>query len=83
MKKLNTNSLNTKDLNIRKKIRKLTFLFTLLLITALSVEYYYERGGEILSVSSTVNGRELPIYCVKTDKPEIALTFDAAWADCN
>lgn len=81
MKKLNTNSLNTKDLNIRKKIRKLTFLFTLLLITALSVEYYYERGGEILSVSSTVNGRELPIYCVKTDKPEIALTFDAAWGN--
>ena len=23
--------------------------------------------------------RKLPIYCVKTDEPEVALTFDAAW----
>lgn len=35
-----------------------------------------------LTASSTVNGRELPIYCVQTDKPQIALTFDAAWAGC-
>ena len=25
--------------------------------------------------------RDLPIYCVKTDKPQIALTFDAAWGN--
>ena len=35
----------------------------------------------VVSVSSSVNGRDLPIYCVKTDKPQIALTFDAAWGD--
>ena len=31
-----------------------------------------------VSVSNTVNGRELPIYCVETDKKQIALSFDAA-----
>ncbi len=36
---------------------------------------------QVLSVSSSVNGRELPIYCVQTDKPQIALTFDAAWGN--
>ena len=32
-------------------------------------------------VSSTVGKRELPIYCVQTDKPQIALSFDAAWGN--
>ena len=36
---------------------------------------------ESITVSSTVNGRELPIYCVETDKKQIALSFDAAWGD--
>lgn len=36
---------------------------------------------QIVSVSSSVNGRDLPIYCVQTDQPKIALTFDAAWGN--
>ncbi len=35
----------------------------------------------ILSVSSKVGDRELPIYCVQTDKKQIALSFDAAWGN--
>ena len=35
----------------------------------------------VVSVSTTVNGRDLPIYCVRTDKPQVALTFDAAWGN--
>ncbi len=31
-----------------------------------------------VTVSNSVNGRELPIYCVETDKKQIALSFDAA-----
>lgn len=43
-------------------------------------------GGTIgikqaVPTSSTVEDRELPIYCVETDEKKIALTFDAAWAD--
>lgn len=34
-----------------------------------------------VTASNTVNGRELPIYCVETDKPQIAFTFDAAWGN--
>lgn len=34
-----------------------------------------------ITVSSSVNGRELPIYCVETDKKQVALTFDAAWGN--
>lgn len=32
----------------------------------------------IVSVSTSVDGRELPIYCVETEKPQIAFSFDAA-----
>ncbi len=38
---------------------------------------------DIVSVSTSVNGRDLPIYCVQTDKPQIALTFDAAWGNAS
>lgn len=31
-----------------------------------------------ITVSSSVGGRELPIYCVETDKKQVALSFDAA-----
>lgn len=31
--------------------------------------------------SSTVGGRELPIYCVDTPEKKIALSFDAAWGN--
>lgn len=34
-----------------------------------------------ITVSNTVNGRELPIYCVQTERPQIALSFDAAWGN--
>lgn len=34
-----------------------------------------------VSVSNSVNGKELPIYCVETDEPKIALSFDAAWGN--
>lgn len=44
------------------------------------------RGGytvvsENVATSSSVNGRELPIYCVETDEKKIALSFDAAWGN--
>ena len=38
-------------------------------------------AGSSIRVSNSVNGRELPIYCVETKEPKIALTFDAAWGN--
>ena len=36
---------------------------------------------QAVSVSSTINGKELPIYCVETDDKKVALSFDAAWGN--
>ena len=36
---------------------------------------------QFITVSNSVNGRELPIYCVETDKKVVGLSFDAAWGN--
>lgn len=51
---------------------------TLALVIAIAGSYKYVSG--FVSVSSNVNGRELPIYCVETKEKKVALSFDAAWA---
>lgn len=38
-------------------------------------------AGANVTVSSSVDGRELPIYCVETDEKKIAISFDAAWGN--
>ncbi|MCI9095517.1 MAG: polysaccharide deacetylase family protein [Lachnospiraceae bacterium] len=38
-------------------------------------------AGANITVSSSVDGRELPIYCVETPEKKIALSFDAAWGN--
>lgn len=40
---------------------------------------YFQMTTGVISVSNTVNGKELPIYCVDTKEPKIAISFDAAW----
>ncbi len=40
-------------------------------------------GGASVTVSSSVDGRELPVYCVDTPEKKIALSFDAAWGDTS
>ncbi len=41
----------------------------------------YAGTAGIVSVSNTVNGKELPIYSVETDEKKVALSFDAAWGN--
>ena len=36
---------------------------------------------KIKSTFTTINNKKLPIYCVKTDKKQVALSFDAAWGN--
>ena len=36
-------------------------------------------GDSVFTAASSDD--KIPIYCVQTDKPQIALTFDAAWGD--
>ena len=59
------------------KLKLAALLVCVCLLVAGAV--YYLPGA--ISVSSNVNGRDLPIYCVRTDKPQIALSFDAAWGN--
>lgn len=33
------------------------------------------------AVSAMADQRELPVYCVQTDSPQIALSFDASWGN--
>ena len=53
------------------------FVFAALAIVRGAVNIF---SGTI-TVSNSVNGRELPIYCVETKDKEIALSFDAAWGN--
>lgn len=40
----------------------------------------YPHAAETLS-SVAVNGKELPIYCVEKEQPQISISFDAAWGN--
>jgi len=65
-------------MKIVKKWKDILLYFGALFIFAAGVAHLV---GDSATVSNSVNGRELPIYCVATDKPQIALTFDAAWGN--
>lgn len=54
-------------------------ILILTLMVALAGSYKYVSG--YVTVSSNVNGRELPIYCVDTEEKKVALSFDAAWGN--
>lgn len=41
----------------------------------------YLGTSGVVSVSNTVNGKELPIYSVETEEKKVALSFDAAWGN--
>ena len=55
----------------------------LTMICALSFLYWSELSERVVTASSSENGRELPIYSVKTENPQIALSFDAAWGNAR
>ena len=58
-------------------IRSVLFLFGVIAFVRCITAFV----PDAVSVSSTINGRELPIYCVDTQEKKVALTFDAAWGN--
>ena len=48
-----------------------------LLVIAAVLKY----ASNNITVSNSVDGRELPIYCVETEEKKVALSFDAAWGN--
>lgn len=47
----------------------------------LSITAFFCIAPQTVSTSSNVSGRNLPIYCVETAEPKVALSFDAAWGN--
>jgi peptidoglycan-N-acetylglucosamine deacetylase len=80
--KLEKISINCKRIQKKWNKKWLTRgIFTCVVAVALIGSCRYISG--IVKVSSNVNGKELPIYCVQTDEKKVALSFDAACADCS
>lgn len=69
-----------RERNISKKA--VTLAVAVLVLAGLAGVKYRE-DGTLLPTSSGVGKKELPIYCVQTEEPKIALTFDAAWGNNN
>ncbi len=53
-------------------------VLTSLLLLATSLYLYPQTSA---TISSHLSNKELPIYCVGTEEPKIALSFDAAWGN--
>ena len=64
--------------NISKKM--VTMAASLIMLAGL-LGVKYKSSSLAVNTSAAAGGRELPIYCVQTDEPKIALTFDAAWGN--
>lgn len=63
-----------------RTINKNRFILMATAALLLAIVIGFMISGQV-SVSNTVNGRELPVYCVETPEKKIALTFDAAWGN--
>lgn len=80
MKDVYKTILQNAKIHIKEKVNKKGVIAgALLLLLAVGIL----STPRILSVttSGNVSKKELPIYCVQTDKPQIALSFDAAWGN--
>ncbi len=60
------------------KVGAIVLTSLLLLVTSI---YFYPQTTA--TISSRINSKELPIYCVETEEPKIALSFDAACGGGN
>lgn len=67
-----------KERNLSKKA--VTMAVAALMLAGL-MGVHYRASGSLLPTSGAAVKRDLPIYCVQTEEPKIALTFDAAWGN--
>nr|MBQ8253402.1 polysaccharide deacetylase family protein [Lachnospiraceae bacterium] len=68
--------MSLKEIYIQQKNVIITMAFLILGITA-----FFFLAPQAVTTSSKVSGRNLPIYCVETSEPKVALSFDAAWGN--
>ena len=89
--KANRHKSRRKKYQTKEEWKKATFLqdvmlqvvksAAFLLATIALIQGIVKVLPDSITVSNSVNGRELPIYCVETDKKQVALSFDAAWGN--
>lgn len=60
---------------------KKILLVPIVIIVILLIFLYLEQNKETVGVSNSASGKELPIYCVQTEEPKIAISFDGAWGN--
>lgn len=60
-----------------KSLRSGLFWLAALMLLAAGASFV----PKAVTVSGSAGGRKLPIYCVSTEKPQVALSFDAAWGN--
>ncbi len=61
-----------------------SIFWMVILLTVVGVTYYYEKDlfeNSISVITTSTATKELPIYCVQTNKPQVSLSFDAAWGN--
>ena len=59
---------------LKERVKRMAAWMVMAVLVISAIRY----EPEVVTVSTSVDGRELPIYCVDTEKPQIALSFDAA-----
>lgn len=59
---------------LKRKIKMWAVYGILIITAAVGV-------SKTVTVTNTVNGKELPIYSVETEEKKVALSFDAAWGN--
>lgn len=59
--------------------RKAVTSVILVLFIALAIKTVSPAAKTVFSAAVAKSERLIPIYCVETDKPKIAISFDAAW----
>ncbi len=78
-RKPNLKKINSKELNSRR-IVDLCLIIALVIVSIYTMCLFTTKDfhGDAIFVSSTAK-KKLPIYSVETDKPKVAISFDAAW----
>lgn len=68
----------------RIPLMKRSIFWLVILIMIAGATYIYEKdlfSNGLEAITASANGKKLPIYRVNTDKPMVALSFDAAWGN--
>lgn len=62
----------------RSVLRNIGILALCLAVAAAGIGAFQKKTAE---TSAAISSKKLPIYCVQTDSPKVAISFDAAWGN--